>query len=129
MKVRVFQDSTLRVGVSNPDPSSNWETQLEDVCQEHGFVEENEFGSPRSAIHLARITRCSTLDIKKHILRYVNRQTPEALYEWIISMSMFNDTEWTNKGNTETCLHNATDVPAFVTQYKPGHWCFLEACV
>ena len=40
-------------------------------------------------------------------------------------MSMFNDTEWTNKGNTETCLHNATEVAAFATHFKPGYWCFL----
>ena len=31
MKAHVFSDSTLCVGVSNPDPSKNWATKLEDV--------------------------------------------------------------------------------------------------
>ena len=41
-------------------------------------------------------------------------------------MSMFNDIEWRKKGNTEKCLHNATEVDAFATKFKPVHWCFLE---
>ena len=40
MKVHVLSDSTLCVGVSNPDPSNNWTTKLEDVGNEHGFVEQ-----------------------------------------------------------------------------------------
>ena len=39
MKVHVFSDAPLCVGVSNPDPSNNWTTKLEDVWNEHGFVE------------------------------------------------------------------------------------------
>ena len=38
-------------------------------------------------------------------------------------MFMFNDTEWTKKGDTEICLHNAEELAAFATQFKPGHWC------
>ena len=33
-------------------------------------------------------------------------------------MSMVNDIEWTKKGNTEICLHNAKDVAAFATHIK-----------
>ena len=40
-------------------------------------------------------------------------------------MSLFNESEWRKKGDTETCLHNAEEVAAFATQFKPGHWCFL----
>ena len=39
MKVHVLSDSTLCIGVSNPDPSNTWATKLEDVWNEHGFVE------------------------------------------------------------------------------------------
>ena len=31
---------------------------------------------------------------------------------------MFNDIEWTKEGNTETCLHNAKAVAAFMNQLK-----------
>ena len=40
MKVHVFSDSTLCVGVSNPDPSNDRGTKLEDVWNEDGFVEQ-----------------------------------------------------------------------------------------
>ena len=43
-------------------------------------------------------------------------------------MSMFNDIEWTQKGNTETCLHSANKVSTCATQFKPGHWCFPGSC-
>ena len=50
--------------------------------------------------------------------------------ERIIFMSMFNDIEWTKKGNTETtCLQNAKGVAAFTTQSKQGHWCCFVASV
>ena len=40
-------------------------------------------------------------------------------------MSVFNDIEWTKKGNTDVCLHNARKVAANALQFKPRHWCFL----
>ena len=46
----------------------------------------------------------STNDIKKHIRRYLNGLIPELMEDRIIFMSMFNDIEWTKKGNTETCF-------------------------
>ena len=67
MNVHVFSDSPLCVGVSNPDPSNNWVTQLEDVWNERGFAETLKFGSPRSAIYLAHTPGASTLNIKKQI--------------------------------------------------------------
>ena len=30
-----------------------------------------------------------------------------------------------DKGNTEKCSHNAKEVAAHATKFKPGHWCFL----
>ena len=39
MRVHVFSDFTLCVGISNPDPSNNWATKLEDAWNEHGFAE------------------------------------------------------------------------------------------
>ena len=39
MKVHALSDSTLCDGVSNPEPSNNWVTKLEDVWNEHGFVQ------------------------------------------------------------------------------------------
>ena len=68
----------------------------------------------------------STIQVKKRIQEYLNGQNQESFDESIIFMSMFNDTEWTQKGNTEKCLHTATEVAAFATNLKPGHLCFLN---
>ena len=114
MKVLVFSDSTL-CGVSHPDRERTW------ICREI------EFGSPRSAIHFCMHYKALfTTQIEKHIQGHLNGQNPESVKERITFVSMCNDIEWTKKGNTETCLHNAQDVAAFATLFKPRHWCFLE---
>ena len=46
MKVCVFSDSALCLGVSNPDPRDKWATKLEDVWNEHGFVEQLNLAAP-----------------------------------------------------------------------------------
>ena len=98
MKGHVFSDSTMCVGVSNPDPSNNWATKVG-------------IGQPE---------KCNSFGTHSQVL------PPESFEERFIFMSVFNDIEWTKKGNTETCLHNAKEVAAFANQFKPGHWCFLE---
>ena len=56
MKVHAFSDSTLCVGVSNPD--------IQQLGHKIGRMERTrkcrkiEFGSPRSAIHMVNISRC-----------------------------------------------------------------------
>ena len=110
MKVHVFSDSTLCVGVSNPDPSSIWVIRLEDVCFEHGFVENLDLAAREVQLIWHVLPGASTIDTKKHIQRYVNGQTPESLHERIIFISMFNDSERTKKSNTETCVHSAKEV-------------------
>ena len=111
MKVLVFSDSTLCVGESNPDPSNNWATNLEHVMEQTWIWRKIEFGYPRGAIHLARATRCF-YRIEEHIQKYLNGQNPESTDERITFMSMFDDIGRTDKGNTETCLHNANELAA-----------------
>ena len=119
MKIHVLSDSFLCA-------FKNWATKLEDVWNEHGFVETNEFGSPRSAIHWHVFAGVSTVDIMKHFRKYLNGHIPESFDEGIIFMSLSHDIEWTQKGNTDTGLHNAKEVASFATQFRPKHWCFLR---
>ena len=115
MKVHVFSDSTLCVGVSNPDPPSKRETQLEDVCYEQRFVKKLNLAARKVQFIWHVLPGASTLHIKKHIQRCVNGQTPKSFDEEITFMSMFNDIDLRKKGNTETCLHNAKEVAALAT--------------
>ena len=107
------------VGVPNPGPSNNWAKKI------RGCMERTRIGRQRSAFIWHVLPGASNFDIKRLSKEYLNGQTPESFDERIKFMSMFNDIEWTKKGDTETCLHNAREVAAFATQVKPGHWCFL----
>ena len=120
----LFSDSTSCVGISNPDPSNNWATTLDEAWNEHGFAKKKRTWH-EVIWHV--LPGAPTLNIKKHIQRYLNGQDPESFEDRIIFMSMFNDNERTQKGNAETCLQNTKEVAAFATRFKPGHQCFLEA--
>ena len=110
MKFHVFSDSTLCVGVSNPDPSNNWATKYKYVRNEHGFVENFNLAAREVQFIWHVLPGASAIDIKRNFQKYLNGQNPESLHERI---------------NTENCLHTSKEVAAFATQFKPGHWCFL----
>ena len=97
MKVRELSDSTVCVGVSNPDPSNNWATKLEDEWIKHGFVEKNNLLSREVQFIWHVFPGASTLEIKKNIQKYLNGQTPEFFDERIIFMSMSKNIVWTGK--------------------------------
>ena len=67
----MFSDSTLFVGVSNSDPSNNWATILEDEWNEHGFVEQLNLAAREVQFVWHVLPRASTLNIKKHIQRFL----------------------------------------------------------
>ena len=55
--------------------------------------------------------------LKRQIQKHLGR-TPGSSNETIIFMCMFNDFDWTKKGDTETCLHNPKEVVAFATRFQ-----------
>ena len=125
IKVRVFSDSTLCVGFSQikiHPTVGQWKWTMygtnTDLSKHETWQPEkcNAFGTYCQVL-LVLTPRCN-------IQEYLNGQTPEFFDERIMFMSMFNDTGWTKRGNTEICLHNAKDLAACPTQPKPGHWCF-----
>ena len=40
-------------------------------------------------------------------------------------MSMFNDIDWTKRGNSERCISNAEQVKNYAERFSRGHWTFL----
>ena len=46
---------------------------------------------------------------------------PEDFKDRIIFMSMFNDIEWTKRGNTETCIFNSEQVKNYAKRFSQGH--------
>ena len=116
----------IRMKARESDPANHWATKQEDAWNENGFFEKciwqpekcNAFGTyyqvllpfrSRSIFRITWMGKIQSISMKGSYF-----------------MSMFNDIEWRKKGNTEKCLHNATEVAAFATKFKPRHWCFLE---
>ena len=50
---------------------------------------------------------------------------PEQFERIILFISMFNDIDWTKKGNSDVCISNATEVSDYVEEFQRGHWSFL----
>ena len=44
---------------------------------------------------------------------------------WIILMSMFNDIDWTRKGNDGICVSNSEKVKAYAKRLSQGLWTFV----
>ena len=50
---------------------------------------------------------------------------PEQFGDRIIFMSVFNDIDWTTKGNGEKCISNSEKAHAHAERFSQGHWTFL----
>ena len=50
---------------------------------------------------------------------------PEKCTDPIIFMSMFNDVDWTKKGNGGRCISNLEDVKDHAKRFSQGHWTLL----
>ena len=51
---------------------------------------------------------------------------PEQFKGRIIFMPMYNDIDWTTRGNKENCIANAPRVTEYARRFTRGHWSFLE---
>ena len=50
---------------------------------------------------------------------------PEKITDRIIFFTMFNDIDWTRKGNDEICISNSENVKTYAKKFSQGHWTFL----
>ena len=120
MNVRVFSIHIVCWSLESR-PSNNWATELDEVWNEHDFVEKYHLADREVQLIWHVLPGASTHDIKNYFQRYLDGQNPEFFDERIIFISMFNDIEWTLRSSTETCLPNAKEVEAFAATFKPGH--------
>ena len=69
----------------------------------------------------------TSLEILQRIQKDLQDQNiePEKFEDRIIFMSMFNDIEWTRKGNSEQCVSNSEQVKNYAKRCSRGHWTFL----
>ena len=51
---------------------------------------------------------------------------PESFEGRIIFMSMYNDIDWTIKGNQQACEENSSPLSHYARKFTRGHWSFLR---
>ena len=73
-------------------------------------------------------SRVTSLEILQKIQKDVQDRhiEPEDCEDRIIFMSMFNDIEWIQKGNSEQCISKSEQVKNNVKRFSRGHWTFLD---
>ena len=71
--------------------------------------------------------RFSSLQILQEIQNGLRKRNiePERFTDHIILVSMFNDTDWSLKGNEGFCVSNAENVKECAKRFSQGHWTFL----
>ena len=50
---------------------------------------------------------------------------PQQIEDHIIFMSMYNDIDWTRKGNQQVCEENSSCVADYARHFCKGHWSFF----
>ena len=57
--------------------------------------------------------------------RFGKNIKPEEFTDRVIFMSMFNDIDWSRRGNDEISISNAEKVKYYAKRFLQGHWTFL----
>ena len=65
----------------------------------------------------------TSLQILQRIQKHLGERNiePENFGDRIIFISMFNDIEWTRKGNEENCISNSEKVKMYAKRFSQGH--------
>ena len=73
------------------------------------------------------LPRFSSLQLLQKIQNDLRERSiePEKFTDRIIFMSMFNDIDWTRKGNDGICISNSEKVKEYAERFLQGHWTFL----
>ena len=76
---------------------------------------------------MEKFTGFTTLGILDEIqkMRTESKCEPEQLKGRIIVMPMYNDIDWTKRGNKENCIADALRVTEYARRFTQGHWSFL----
>ena len=72
MKVHVFSDSTLCVGVSHPVLSNNWAKKWDEVWNEEGVDEKFDLTALEIQFIWHVLSSASTIDIAKRVQSHLN---------------------------------------------------------
>ena len=67
----------------------------------------------------------TTLDLLQEVQELIEKELkiqPQNFEDRIIFMSMYNDIDWTRKGNQQVCEENASRGADYARHFSKGHW-------
>ena len=126
-KTYVFSDSVLCVGIWDMVLSRPGRAQLTGIRENNHFKDMNRIDGMPTVFEwkiFSGITTSGLLEKIQCLMRDLQCE-PENFKDRIIFMSMYNDTTWREKGNTERCEYNSQTVAEYARKFPRGHWSFL----
>ena len=104
-----------------------WEGQVEEFKMNPSYKELLGIDGEATEFQWNIFPGFSSLQSLQEIQQDLKRKSiePEEFKDRIIFMSMFNDIDWTKKGNDEICISNAEKVKNYAMRFLQAHWTFL----
>ena len=129
-KVHVYSDSVSCLGEMPEHSEANQRSknQLEEFRQSNSYRELFRIDGEPIQFEWKIFPRRTSLEIFRKIQKDLQDRNiePENFEDRIIFMSMFNDIDWTKRGNTETCISNTGQFKNCAKQFSQGHRTFLS---
>ena len=128
-KVRVYPDSLLYLGKmwASREAIKRWEGQVGELKMCASHIESQGIDGEPTELEWNILPGFSSLQILQKIQNDLREQNiePEKFTDTIIFMSMFNDIDWTRKGNDEIRISNLEKVKEYAKRFSQGHWTIL----
>ena len=104
-----------------------WKSKIKWYSENKHFKDMNRIDGMPTEFEWKIFPRTTTLDLLEKIQSLMTdlQCEPENFKNRIVFMSMYNDIEWTAKGNKEQCEYNSQTVANSAREFPRGHWSFL----
>ena len=109
------------------DPVATWKRRIKWYSENNHFKDMNRIDGMPTEFEWKIFTGITALGLLEKIQKLMTdlQCEPEHFTGKIIFMSMFHDTEWRVKGNTERCEYNSLTLAEHARRFPGGRWSFL----
>ena len=122
-----FSDSVLCLGGISDEPIKTWEIRITWFLETRCLKDLDPIDGEPMEFEWKNLSGFTTFGILDEVQKMISelKCEPEQLKGRIIFMSMYNDIDWTTRGNKGNCIANALRVIEYVRRFTQGHWSFL----
>ena len=125
-QTRVISFSVLYLGGINDQPVEVWKNKIKWYLENRYLNDLNRIDGEPMEFERKIFPGFITLGILEEIQKIMIelQWEPEQFKGRIFFMSLYNDKEWRERGNTETCETNAVTVANYARRFPHGRWSF-----